>query len=188
MYLGVLVSFIVAADLQVGSVGRWKVNSVTDPMTDKVTVALVLQSEDGATSLRVTCSDDGEPSVLMTLPGSTPIEPDALTLAEIRFDKEEPEGYILQEMHQDFLVSALGGSKDTKNVAVMSNDPSKLFGSGLQREQVVAAGRAFIAGLRRSTRIAYAFPLLAAGRGTRGTMANTGFAAVSKRLARCLAQ
>ena len=92
MYLRVLVSFIVAADLQVGSVGRWKVNSVTDPMTDKVIVALVLPSEDGATSLRVTCSDDGKPAVLMTLPSSTPMKQDALTLAEIRFDKEEPEG------------------------------------------------------------------------------------------------
>lgn len=165
----------------------WRVNKAVDPMSDKEQLTLVLRSDDGLASLRVNCADDGNPTILLTLPPETKIET-SMTLAEIRFDKDEPDAFLMEELKLQPLIASLGGAPDEKNLsfAVAADDAATVMTKGeVTRAQVAAAAKAVLGGLAKANRMVYRLTLLSSAKGNQGTFTTRGFASVAKHLGKC---
>jgi hypothetical protein len=186
LFVWITIALTTGEPTQVRSATKWRVTKKVDAMTDKAQVTLVLPSDDGLASIRLTCSDDDQPSALFTLPKGVVIEA-GMTLAEIRFDKAEPTSYLMQELKIGGLIESLGGAQDRVNLTVVADDPAQAITAGLKRPQVVAAAKSLIGGLSSATKVAYRFYMLSAGSGLQGTFSPKGFAGVEGQLGKCSA-
>ena len=151
----------------------WRVTKQVDKMNDTEQYTLVLRSNEGSSSLRVHCS--GGYTVYLTFPKT--IEVGEYTLAEVRFDKNEPLGITLERFDDDILVGFIGGSKTEANYVAMTDDAQKAVRGNFSAGETARIGMELVTAIRSSKRMIYRLSLAeAAARGTEGTFNLTGFA------------
>jgi hypothetical protein len=159
----------------------WLLTKQVDKFKDTEELTLVLRSNEGSSSLRIHCG--GAYTVYLTFPKS--VELTDLTIAEIRFDKNEPLGITLRRFDEDFLVDSIGGSKTEANFVAMTDDARKAVTGEFSADETSRVGMNLVKTIASSSRMIYRLSLAkAAARGTQATFNLTGFAQASGPLAK----
>jgi hypothetical protein len=151
----------------------WTLLRQIDKMSDAEQLTLVLRSVEGHASLRVNCNDQNAHVVFLTFPKAVRVT--TPTLAEVRFDKQEPVGYTISAISHDLLVTALGGSKTDWNYVFMTSDSAKGVRGEFSAEETAKSAAELLSGIQSSARMVYRLSLAEPGNGTEGTFNLTGF-------------
>jgi hypothetical protein len=168
-----LIGFPTVASLQTLGPSRWVLTKQVDKMTDAESFTVLRRSAEGTASLGLHCGGGGY-TAFLTLPRIAKV--DAMTLAEVRFDKRDPIGFTLRRFDQELLVSLIGGSRTESNFVFMTDDVGKAVAGDFSAEETARMGMRLVKEIQSGARMVYRLSLANAGSGTEATFNLAGFA------------
>ncbi len=153
--------------------GGWVLTKQVDKLTDDEAFNIMRRSNEGNASLGLHCGS-GSYTAFVVVPKA--LQVDALTLAELRFDKREAIGATLQRFDEAFLVSFIGGSKTDTNLVFMTDNAQKAVAGDFSANETARTGAIIAKAIQSGSQMVYRLPLTKAGNGTEATFNLSGFA------------
>jgi hypothetical protein len=150
----------------------WVLTKKVDKMTDAAAFTILRRSNEGTASLGLHC-DGSSYTAFLVVPRTMDVG--AITLAEVRFDKQEPIGFTLRRFDEELLVGMIGGSKTGANFVLMTDDAGKAVAGEFSAAETARMGMRVAKAIQSGSQMIYRLPLAKAGNGTEATFNLTGF-------------